>query len=86
MRTPIFSHPEPLTSHEPVKARLARGQRFNAYQSGDGYVVGIGPVTDVYVLVVTSDRSTARLLEAALRAYARQPEARSDVATIGGDA
>jgi len=50
-----------------VKHRLALGQQPNAYGSGRGFVVGIGPVTDCLSLVITESERAADLVEQALR-------------------
>lgn len=62
-----------------TKARLDRGQQFNAYESGDRselWYVGIGPVTDFSMLFVTDWRG-ANLLVDALRYAAGQAPVQS---------
>lgn len=57
-----------------VRDRLARGQQFNAYQSGDRadvWYVGIGPVTDFF-LMASAHWDVANLFVDALRHAAGQ--------------
>lgn len=50
-----------------VKTRLASGQQPNAYESGGGFIVGIGPVTNCLALVETGTEEVADMFEQALR-------------------
>lgn len=59
-----------------VKARLDRGQQFNAYESGDRtglWYVGIGPVTDFYLYFVTDWRGANLLVDALRHAAGQSP-------------
>lgn len=57
-----------------VKSRLKSGQQPNAYESGSGYVVGIGPVANCLSLATTTHAAVADLLEQALRLALLSPE------------
>lgn len=60
-----------LTPH--IEARLRRGEYFNAYTTRDGYVIGLGPVSDYLWLADAGSAVVADLIVAALRAAAGQP-------------
>jgi hypothetical protein len=64
-----------------VKTRLASGQQPNAYESGGGFIVGIGPVTNCLALVETGTEEVADMFEQALRVALLSDQPHPSVAT-----